>query len=676
MAKKKTYASDNFEVKEGLDGIRAKPTMYLGALGSAMLSRMLDEVRDNCFDEYMAGRNKVIEIVYNKDEDYIIVADQAGGIPIKATKLKSGKKISIMTAAFAMTHSSGKFSDGAYKASTGTHGIGVSAVNACSTHLQVWSAASGKGWHTQEFKCGEAVKPDPVKTKFPKDVEKLLVDSQKKYGTVVKFYPDHTVIAENADSKSRRSKKFKPVRAVLHSKEVVASLRDLVTLNPKLKVVYTLINKKKKKTVELLNSKSVVSVVKSQVEENEYGLVANKYVELSGPEYTVALTWTDSTSALFKSFVNSKRTIDHGKHVDGFKVALEKAIKPHATGKAATKGKRGGGKSKAVTYKRDDLLLGMFGYFDWKMHGAQFTSQIKDKLESNVSKEVEETLQAGLTEFFEKNKTLARAIIKRALEFQNQMTAVSKTMQSLTETRKKSRSLLPDVLSAATHPKKHKVEQFWVEGDSAGGTAKNGRNNTYQEVLKLGGKPINVINNPIHKVVANKVIQDLIVALGLNLKDLDEAVKKHKFADFKFNTEKLRTEYVMLMADADPDGYHIAMTLTAFFVRFVPDFIREGRLFIVDMPLYIGRYKGKLYGSNDIKEVLASMPKGATYQNITRAKGLGEMEKDEIAHFGMHPDTRKLIRVNYPETPEDLEWFYNVVGDSPAHRRELLGLEV
>ncbi len=307
------------------------------------------------------------------------------------------------------------------------------------------------------------------------------------------------------------------------------------------------------------------------------------------------------------------------------------------------------------------------------MHGAQFSSQIKDKLESRVDKEVESLVYPKLVEFFDKNQALARAIIKRAVEYNKQLQSVSKVMQSLTEARKKSK--IPDSLSVAVSPKGYKVEQFWVEGDSAGGTAKNGRNNKYQEVLKLGGKPINVVNNSLAKIMSNAVVQELSIALGIKFDELSKAIKAGKADNFTFSCEKLRTEYVMVMADADPDGYHIAVTLTAFFMRFMPQFIKDGRLFIVDMPLFIGTYNKKLYGSNDVEDLISQMPKGATTKNIKRAKGLGEMSPTEIAYFGMNPDTRKLKRVVYPESKEDLEWFLSVVGDSAHERRVLLGID-
>lgn len=672
MAKKKNYGKESFAVKEGLDGIREKPTMYLGALGSAMLHRMVEEVKDNCFDEYMAGRNSTIEIVYNQDKDFIIVADTASGIPLDKIKLKDGSKMSILTAAFFKTHSSGKFDDGAYKASTGTHGIGVSAVNACSDKLQVWTYAKKPAWYTQEFIKGELVTEHPVKGAPAKIITKYLSQPIKKYGTIVKFVPDHTVIAENATSKARKSKNFKPKLSTLDMPLLLSQIRDLVNLNPKLTVTVTWINKKKKKTITSVNKETVAKCVLAQIEDRNLATLAKKPIDVVTEEFTLALCWTDvPNTSEFKTFVNSKRTIDNGYHVDGFKSALEKAIKPYAKGKAAQKGKKGA--SKSDTYKRDDLLLGLFGYFDWRMHGAQFSSQIKDKLESRVDKDVEAKVLPKLVEFFEKNSALARAIIKRAVEYNKQLQSVSKVMQSLTEARKKSK--IPDSLSVATRPKGFDVEQFWVEGDSAGGTAKNGRDNKYQEVLKLGGKPINVVNNSLAKIMSNAVVQELSIALGIKFDELSKAIKAGNADNFTFSCDKLRTKYVMIMADADPDGYHIAVTLTAFFMRFMPQFIKDGRLFIVDMPLFIGTYNKKLYGSNDVDDLISQMPKGASSRHTKRAKGLGEMSPVEIAYFGMHPDTRKLKRVNYPDTKEDLEWFFSVVGDSAHERRVLLGID-
>ena len=667
-AKKKkaaNYDADSIDILEGLDGIRQNPTMYLGALGDAMLFRMLKEQVDNFYDEFVAGRCKAGEIVLDPTNHTYIVADAAGGIPVGVKKLKGGGKINSLTAVFTRIHAGGKNNQDAYKTSAGTHGVGSAAVNACCAKLEVWSSFGGK-WSYQSFTKGEPDFPNPKNKKPGKDVMDSL---QKKsgYGTIVRFVPDFTIIAENASRSERKKKSFKPIAAKATAKSVGPWLRNMTLLNPGLTLTISQVVKGKLKSKTMVNKKGLDAIPKILIEENELGAVGRKPFTFQTDYMTVAIQWSDHTDAeLFKSFVNSSPSIEHGTHVNGFKAALARAIKPH---EPTVKAK---GKKKGVAYKREDLMMGCVGFFEWKMHGAQFSGQIKDKLESKVDKEVEDMLVDALTEYFDKNKNIAKNIIKRATEFQKQVEGLKSVMKSLSDTKKKSKgAIIPEVLTIAPDAKPELRELYIVEGDSAGGTAKNARDPEFQEVLKLRGKPLNAVSASLDKVVNNKVIQDLLVALGLELK-----IDKKQQGVPQFSIDKLRVRgAIIIMPDADPDGFHIGTSLLGFFHKFVPDVFKEGLIYVVDNPLFSINHNGQFYGGMTIEEVEDKLPKAASRSGIKRIKGLGEMSEDELEYFGMNPDTRRLFKVNQACSAEMDKWFTAVVGDSPEARRKLIGLK-
>lgn len=676
MAKPKStkaqkYTSDNIDILEGLDGIRQNPGMYLGALGDLMLLRMIKEIVDNWYDEHMAGRNKGGEVYLNPKKDTYIIADYAGGIPVGIKTLKDGSKLNSMTAVFTRIHAGGKNNQDAYKTSAGTHGVGSAAVTACCEKLEAWSFF-GKVWHYQSFTRGEPDFPNPKKSAPPKDVMKCLIKT-KGYGTIVRLIPDHTVIAENASRTERKKKSFVPIPAKATYKTVGVWLRNMSWLNPGLEVTVSRLSKGKLKSKTMINKKGLEYIPETLVADHEFGALGKKPFVFKTDFATIALHWTDHTDDThFKSFVNSSPSIEHGMHVNGFKAALDKAIKPHEV-VGTTKGK-----AKPKTYKREDLMMGLVGFFEWKMHGAQFSGQIKDKLESKVDKEVEETIQAALTEYFEKNKSVAKMIIRRAVEFQKQVEGLNSVMKSLSDTRKKSKgAILADVLTMAPDCKVEDRELYIVEGDSAGGTANDAREPDFQEVLKLRGKPLNTVSASLDKIVGSKVIQDLLVATGLELK-VEKASKAGKAKVVTkgqlFSTDNMRVGRVILMADADPDGYHIATMLVGFFNRFCPDFITAGRLFVVDNPLFSCEYKGKYYGAATFAEVVKMLPKGASTSSIGRLKGLGEMNGEALGHYAMDIPTRRLYRILPAKTKELSSWFTAVVGDDASARRKLLGL--
>lgn len=453
---------EGFLIAEGLDGIRLNPGMYMGEPGADMAYRAVKEPADNVYDEMMAGRCKVLEVIIDYDNDLNIVADKAGGIPTDFKKLRDGSKETIMTAAFSRVHAGGKFNDKAYKTSAGTHGVGVAALNAISTKLRVWSMYKGGCAH-QMWEKGEASSgKDPKKVKtIDKDVMSLL--SEKKhsaYGTVVAWTLDQSIVSADASRSKKLPKNYR--HASPDPKRIGNWLRNMALLNPGFEIRLSLIKNGKRKDFNFHNTKDLAHVVKTMCDERELKSVGKPFI-LKTDYITCALTWTDHVDQdNFLSFVNASPTIDGGWHVVGFRDALFDAIKPHM--------KESKGKKKKQGFKQEDLLIGLTGMFDWRMHGASYTSQVKDKLASRVEKEVYETVAAELLKYFKENKKVAATIIKRAEAMNKGREELSAVVKSMADTKKKLKgNSLPADLITASGCKPHERELVVVEGDSAGG---------------------------------------------------------------------------------------------------------------------------------------------------------------------------------------------------------------
>lgn len=657
-------SQEGFVIAEGLDGIRMNPGMYLGQRGADMAYRGVKEPVDNVYDEHIAGRNKVLEVVIDYDNDLNVVADMAKGIPTDFKKLKDGTKETIMTAAFSRVHAGGKFNDQAYKTSAGTHGVGVAALNAVSSQLRVWSMYKGNCSY-QMWQCGVAKSgKDPKKVKsVDKDVMSLLREKKaSKYGTIVAWTLDQTVVSADVMRGKKLPKGYR--HAAPDPAQLGTWLRNMSLLNPGFEVRLTLIKKGKRKEFTFHNKKDLAHVVKTMVEERELGSVGKPFI-FKNDNITAALTWTDHADTdNFLSFVNTSPTIDGGWHVVGFRDALFEAIKPFM------KESKGKGKKKQ-NFKQEDLLIGLTGMFDWRMHGAQYTSQVKDKLASRVEKEVYEMLKDAFVKYFNDNKKVATTIIKRAEAMNKGREELSAVVKSMADTKKKLKgNSLPADLISALKCKPHERELIVVEGDSAGGTAKHARNPDHQEVMLAGGKPLNGLKASLADVLKHKEVQGMLVSVGADLKSLDPKAEAPKLS-----TKNLRIGNLLFLMDADPDGFHIATLFLGVIYRLLPDLMKEGRVWIVDAPLYNVMHKGIHYGGMTFEECRAKAPAAVKDKEIVRAKGWGEVEPDVLEAIAFNPKTRRLIRVNPFTSVEQERFFRGVLAEDAVHRRRLLGLE-
>lgn len=625
------YDEDSIVHLEGLDGVRKKPTMYLGERGQQMVFRLCKELVDNCVDEFMAGRNKVVELHCDVKNNTYIVADKAEGIPVGIHKQS---KISTLTLILTKLHAGGKLdaATSSYSGgSAGTHGIGAAAVNGLCTKFEVWTYRSGVCYY-QSFSKGKPTSKVLANAKVPVEIVKQLLDKTKK-GTVIRIVPDQSIVSDHP-----------PKIVGLDVKHATEWLKNLSSLNADLKI--SIVADGKPQT--FLNKVGIVKILNDQVESLELEPMGKPLVFDDGV-LAFAVQWTSYTEDDgLHTFVSSSRTRDGGTHVDEFYDALAKSIQPF-------KGKRD-------KFSPRDLRNGLVGVINLRLGSPEFSSQVKDRLTSKLNKMVFDRAFKAFTDFFTKNKTLVRKIMKRASEakaakedFQKAMAGISKMNAS------KRGVMLPNILAMSRKCNASERELFLVEGESAAGTAKKARNSQYQEVLRLSGKIANSIRMPMSKLMNSKPVQNVLAALGYN----------HSAADVY---AQMRVARLYLLADADPDGSHINALILTLVWKLFPKLIDEGRVFICNAPLFSAYYKGTRYFGATHAECYAKMPKGAPKDAITRAKGWGELQPETLEIIAFDPATRNVIKVLPPRDADEKAHFLSIMGSDSAARKELLGL--
>ena len=617
------YGADNIQVLEGLEAVRKRPGMYIGSTSERGLHHLVYEIVDNSIDEALAGYCKNIFVDINPDNS-ITVEDDGRGIPV-GINAKVGKPA--VEVVFTILHAGGKFGGGGYKVSGGLHGVGASVVNALSTKLEV-EVCNGENRHVQVYKRGVPEAP----------LAKL--EETTKTGTKVTFWPDPEIFETT----------------VYDFKTLETRLREQAFLNKGLRIVLT----DKRAGVEEEDSKrdfcfegGIASYV-DYINEGKEGLHPEPIMieaKKETHEVEIAFQYTTSYSTNIKSFANNINTTEGGTHEIGFKAAISKVINDYGR-------KHNILKEKDKPLSQDDVLEGLSVVISVKLVEAQFEGQTKTKLGNS---EIRSFVYSMVTEKFEtvmeENPALAKLIIDKTL-------AASRAREAARKARETARKgaaggSLPTKLADCRDKQMKNTELYIVEGDSAGGSAKQGRDSKFQAILSLWGKMLNVEKARVDKVFGNDKLNPVIIALGTGIGD-------------EFDITKLRYERIVIMADADVDGAHIRTLLLTFFFRYMRPLIEAGHIFIAQPPLYKvskGKKDAYAYSDEELQTVLAEMGGDC---KIQRYKGLGEMDPDQLWETTMDPSRRIMLQVKLEDAIEADKTFSLLMGDEVEPRREFI----
>ncbi len=633
--KNQEYGAGNITVLEGLEAVRKRPAMYIGDIGQKGLHHLVYEVVDNSIDEALAGHCSHIDVFINEDNS-ITVADNGRGIPTDIHE-KEGK--SALEVVMTVLHAGGKFDKGSYKVSGGLHGVGVSCVNALSTDLRVEVHRGGKVFE-QEYKIG-----------VPQyDVREI--GSTDKTGTFVTFKPDTSIFVET----------------VYHFDILSARLRELSFLNKGINLSLT--DKRRKNEEEEFvkeeyfsegGLKEFVSFLDGTRES-----ILNDVIyfdgEKDGVPVEVAMVYNSSYTENVHSYVNNINTHEGGTHLSGFRRGLTRTLKKYADES---------GLLKKVKFEisGDDFREGLTAVVSVKVMEPQFEGQTKTKLgNKEVTSAVSKSVSDMLSFYLEENPKQAQSIVQKVILAATARNAARKAREMVQRKSVMSGSGLPGKLSDCSERDPEKCEIFLVEGDSAGGTAKQGRDRHFQAILPLRGKILNVEKAMQHKVFENEEIKNMYTALGVSVGTEED--------ERALNTEKLRYHKIVIMTDADIDGSHIATLILTFFFRYMKELVEKGFIYIATPPLYLLK-KGKDHRycwSDEERDILIEEMKGGKEVNvgIQRYKGLGEMNAVQLWETTLNPEQRTLKQVSIDSAAEADRVFSMLMGDEVPPRRAFI----
>ena len=616
------YGADQIQVLEGLEPVRKRPGMYIGSTGERGLHQLIYEVVDNSIDEALAGYCDTIKVTINEDNS-VVVVDNGRGIPIEKNK-KTGK--STLETVLTVLHAGGKFNNDAYKVSGGLHGVGVSCVNALSDYLLAEVNWNGKTYR-QRFERGIAV------------TEVELFGKAKETGTTITFLPDSTI--------------FDTLE--FNYTTVKHRLRELAFLNKGIKIV--LEDKRNnikdefhyeggiKQFVHFLNNK------KEPLHEDIVYTEGNKdkvIVEL-------AMQYTDSYNENIFSFVNNINTIEGGTHLVGFKTALTRVINDYAK-------KTNLIKENDVAITGEDIREGITAILSIKITNPQFEGQTKTKLgNSDVRGIVDSITGEALSIYCEENPKTAKTIVEKSLRSARARDAARKARDLVRRKGALEGMALPGKLADCSEKDPTLCEICIVEGNSAGGSAKEGRDRRTQAILPLRGKILNVEKSRIDKILNSEEIKNMITAFGCGIGE-------------DFDISKLRYHKIIIMTDADVDGAHIRTLLLTFFYRYMRDLIREGHVYAAQPPLYRvkkGKFEQYVYSDVELNQILEEIGRDNKVE-IQRYKGLGEMDPEQLWETTMNPNGRILLKIQEEDAIEADEVFNILMGDKVAPRREFI----
>ncbi len=616
------YDAASITVLKGLEAVRRRPAMYIGDVSARGLHHLVYEVVDNSIDEAMAGFCNLIKVEIGQDNS-ITVTDNGRGIPVDMhpTEKKSALEV-VMT----MLHAGGKFDHASYKVSGGLHGVGVSVVNALSEWCWVEVCQNGSIYR-QEYVRGVA-KGNVAKTGAGKDT-----------GTKTYFLADHEIF-------SRVEYKF----------DIVASrMRELAFLNKGLKII--LVDHRVDKKLEF-HYKGGLSAFVEYLNENKnvlYGKPIYFQKEKDGTDVEIAIQYNDGYVENLFTYVNNINTIEGGSHLTGFRTALTRSINNYITKNNLIKN----GDTGVVG---DDSREGLTAVISVKVPDPQFEGQTKTKLGNSETKGIVETItNDNLAEFFEENPSIARKIAEKIISAARSREAARKAKELTRRKTALDNAALPGKLADCSMTDPESCEIYIVEGDSAGGSAKQGRDRRFQAILPLKGKILNVEKARIDKILSNDEIRALITALGTGI------------GAESFDPTQLRYNKVIIMTDADIDGAHIRTLILTFFFRYMRELFEAGRIYIAQPPLYrIQKGKSEQYAYSDDERDRILTQIGREGITVQRYKGLGEMNPEQLWRTTMDPETRTLLLVNLEDAAEADHLFTILMGDAVEPRRDFI----
>jgi DNA gyrase subunit B len=634
------YDADSIQVLEGLEAVRKRPAMYIGDISEKGLHHLVYEVVDNSIDEALAGYCKNILVTIHEDNS-VSVEDDGRGIP---TEMHTKEKRSALEVVMTVLHAGGKFDKNSYKVSGGLHGVGVSCVNALSKNLHVEVYREGKKFE-QDYKIG--VPQYPVRE----------IGTTDKTGTTVRFWPDDSIFL-----------------VTVYKKDILeARLRELSFLNKGVRIILNDLREKEDESgatytktfyseggivefVEMLDSNAGRSPLLPKV------IFVEGRDEVTNVAVEVAMIYNDSYSEHIYSYVNNINTIEGGTHVSGFRRALTRVFKSYGD-------KQGLFEKAKVEIEGDDFREGLSSIISVKVPEPQFEGQTKTKLgNSDVMGVVDSTVSKVLEAYLEENPREAKNIINKVILAEQARAAAKKARELVQRKSVLSGGGLPGKLADCSERDPEKCELFLVEGDSAGGTAKQGRDRSFQAILPLRGKILNVEKAMEHKIYENEEIRNMYTALGVTVGTPDDPKA--------LNLVKLRYHKLIIMTDADVDGSHIATLILTFIYRYMTELVEQGHVYIAQPPLYLikkAKDQGYAYNEEQRKALVERIGGGKDDSvNVQRYKGLGEMNATQLWDTTMNPETRTLKQVTIESAAEADRVFSMLMGDEVGPRREFI----
>ncbi len=620
MAEKGSYTAAEIKVLEGLDGVRKRPSMYVGSTGKDGLHHLVYEVVDNSVDEALAGYCKKILVTINKNGS-VTVEDDGRGIPVDTHPTL---KIPAVEVALTRLHAGGKFDKKTYAISGGLHGVGVSVVNALSEKLVVEVMREGK-IYSQEYSRGQ------TKTKLKEKGKSEAGNT----GTIITFWPDPEIFSTTT----------------FDYKVLETRFQEIAFLNPGLKI--TLIDEEKNKKEEFYSAGGLIEFVK-WLNKSKEALHKPVYFRKDSDHTVIeaAIQYNSSYQENIFGFVNTINTVEGGTHVSGLKTALTRAINDYAKSKNLLK-------DESLT--GEDVREGLTAVISLKMEEPQFEGQTKTKLgNSEIKGIVDSVVTKSLSEFFEENPAIARKIALKSIESAKARIAARKARDLVRRKNAFSFGGLPGKLADCSSRKKEDTELYIVEGESAGGSAKMARNKETQAILPLKGKILNVEKSSPARSLSSEEIANLITAIGTGVGE-------------DFNIDNLRYNKIILMSDADVDGEHIKTLLLTFFYRFMPQLIETSHVHAALPPLYRIRKGSRdtyVYSDDELKKEIGSASTDSG--NVTRFKGLGEMSSQQLWDTTMNPKTRKIKKIFIEDAVEADRVFSMLMGDDVQARKAFI----